>query len=623
MCMKNLKKCSISLFVALLISFWSPAPFAQDNQMCIPALGGLTGFPTTTDGVVEGDNGWAKATQHNLNASNGVSRTAVMYTGTSTTDVYIGLIVDDPPPGADNTVLFTMSTDGNCHHDWKIEIKPWDNAVTDGPNQQPHIVDYWRDSCPNSSGTPHWNLPTSSPTSAGPGFWLADGTRVSKTGSRWELEMKIPRETNPVNAGNNSKIYFPPTGEFKLYADILSTSTILGTVSQAAWPPTTTISGPGPLEQLAPPKSDWGTVSLNARTACTGLSLAWNDIGTTNPDQHLMRIAPPPYPPMCTDTAGPTGPNNTFFANVHNDGPNAPGVSVTFKIANWGIPSMSSWAPIGPAGVSDSNPTVPDNVPSGGKTFNMNWAPTCAQSKAYHDSGHLHQCILVEMDSDDASVRFKNRGVTRNMDFVTASHFERKAEISAKGYGAPPDGRAKQQFLLSVDTRVQKYQKDGNYYIPQRPASSGKESIPTVPEPGTGSIGTNGHVLTASAEVPPTAQIPSTSESLIPARYYPKGLSEAMIWKAYGYLKTGKKIIINGHGYENAKYVGSFGYVVGHSGPVKDWKADLRGGGLTPVQGAPGNQYQLQVPEDGVADVTTSVDAVPPAKCQCFGLKCP
>src|SRR5262245_30564926 len=59
-----------------------------------------------------------------------------------------------------------------------------------------------------------------------------------------------------------------------------------------------------------------------------------------------------------------------------------------------------------------------------------NWALTYKQSCQY--KFNPHQCIQVDVDSNDPSVRFLNKSVQRNMDFVPLSKFERTAYVSGE-----------------------------------------------------------------------------------------------------------------------------------------------------------------------------------------------
>jgi hypothetical protein len=149
------------------------------------------------------------------------------------------------------------------------------------------------------------------------------------------------------------------------------------------------------------------------------------------------------------------------------------------------------------------------------------------------------------MDSTDPATRFRNKSVQKNMDFIPASEFSRDAEIGTRGYGRPPEGRSRHEFVIAVDTNVQNYSRDGEYYFAS-----------------------------------PKAGIRSEEFTRIAAEHFPKGMSQAMTWIARGYRKTGKDLIINNTRYEYAEASGAFGYLAGHAGEVREWRQDLRGNEL-------------------------------------------
>ncbi len=578
------------ILMALLFQSVTPV-LAGENDACVPALGGFGLLPNVSDGIVDGDTGWSGALRINLNAGTGTTRTAVFQAGRSSTDMYLSLVVDTPAPGVDNTIVIALSTDGNAANDWRIDIKPWDTAVTNGSSQTPHIITYWR----NSDPTNGWNNASATATTAGPGFWLKDNTRFSKVGSRWSIEMKIPMTTTVASAGQSTQIYFPSAGTFRLYVNALSTSTLLGTVYQAPWPTNGQITAAGFLDRLTPPVTSWGTVSFNDRAECTGVSLAQNDIGVQDPNspsqitnkiQYFDPSQHPgatPFPPNINDcntsTGTGTGPVNTFIARPRNSmATDAPGVFATFKIANWGVPGASQWQPLPtPANPTTAATPVPGN--NGSADLTTTWALTyqqsCVYSKANFYYGLPHQCILATIDSNDASVRFLNKSVYRNMDFESASVVSQDAEISAKGYGPPPQCRSAQEFVITVDSQTQKYDLRDNAFI----------SV---------------NSLKSSLEPAETARIPLDK--------FRKGLSEATIWIARAYRKTCTALIINGTPYEYAETVGSFGYVVGHAGQAIGWAQNFTGKGLEPQREA--GVYTMKITPETVATVNTTIVAV-------------
>jgi hypothetical protein len=443
------------LMLGIVMGMVCSIPAQAQNDLCVSEIGGLASTPTI-DGKVEDDAGWNGATRVNLSADLGGTRSAVFQIGKDRTNVYISFVVDAPVPGTDNTIVLGLSTDGNPTDDWRIHIRPFGTGIVDGFNQVPYVVTYWRNSAT-------WNTTGAIGTVAAPGFWLKDNIRFSKTPSYWAIEIKIPM----------NKIYFPTgTGSgdtFKLYANVLSTNILWGTYTQDPWPsgiliiPTTSFL----LTRSTPSPALWGTLSLFYRSTCSGVSLVWNNIVITS---NIRSYSPPGGFPETNMTQcvalpndylwpGTKGPLNIFVAKPYNGMSGSKPVRAEFRIANWGIPGPNSWEPIGevmgalipPA--ANPNPTPEEIIANGSYgDLTSNWNLSYKQSCLY--SHNRHQCIQVNLDSTDPSTIFLNKSVQKNMNFVSASTFTRDAEISAKGYGAPPEGRSKHGFLITVDTEA-------------------------------------------------------------------------------------------------------------------------------------------------------------------------
>ncbi|MBZ5521900.1 MAG: porin family protein [Acidobacteriia bacterium] len=292
-------------------------------------------------------------------------------------------------------------------------------------------------------------------------------------------------------------------------------------------------------------------------------------------------------PADCTleDNTNPAGPINHLFANVHNSmSKDAPDVKTTFRFANWGIPpvdpSVPAWAPAGgtpSAGLvnppNNQNPTdvkiVTNSTPAPaiGATFQLDWELTRRQSCDFAKGGNIpgngHFCMLAEIQSSDPGVHFVNNAARRNMNFVTLSAFSDTAEISAVGYKGPI-----QEFMLTVDHEVRSYRPtaEGSFYC----ESSGQTAPPktaTTPTAMQNKVATT--VVSSSLQ--------RDEFTCIRGRAFPKGLTQAMIWVARGYRKTGEFLIINNRKYELVDGVGGFGYVAGHNGPVAKWTQELTG----------------------------------------------
>jgi hypothetical protein len=498
----------------------------------------------------------------------------------------------------------------------------------------------------------------------------APGTllRVSREINIWSLEMAIPITNDPAeaNIGDESKIFFSPTSTFRMYVNVLSTDDLSASFHNDPWPtwPQAIITAPATgspdlLENNTPPKQTaspspepiWGTASLfNRPTECSGISLEIADSGIENPTssaspvplQYGIRTLNPLPSPFPSPASGQTateaclaipdgsfpsdlGPPNRFTARPRTTQSPAPNdLSVTFRVYNYGIPpnpryrqwDMIQSEPVSPGSstlrtnvVTPSNPvgcsasTTPcafagSVTNSSGVTENLlgnfttTWRLTYKQSCVYRQTNNSHNCILVEMDSNDASVRFLNRSVAYNVDFVPASKVSRTAEISAVGYPAPPAGQTNQRFIIAVDTEIQRFGR-GVTVAPAFPVQGARKDTQ-----GNQGRGLDRRYLPrlGSEEI----------RNMIPG-HFPDGVTEALVWTARGYRRTGGLLRINGHAYEYTEPVGAFIYVAGHNGPVQSWNSAFTGGGLVKVNDY---LYTVEIPPGSAAVVTTSIEAV-------------
>jgi hypothetical protein len=647
--------------LTMLFIMIGTSPLLQAQTICFPGIGGLAG-PPTIDGIVEAyrlnytnvsiheDLGWNGALRVNLSANLGASRATVFQAGTTSSPafLYLSFKVDAPPPGQDNTIVLQFSTDNNSADDWRIFIQPFSTATSganfSGDTQSPQSVTYWRNSA-------NWNNASnavSNPQTAGAGFWLYDNMKFSKElavdGSSWAIELKIPWLTTvPPNYGTDSSqgIYFPTSGTFNIYFDVLSTETLTAMVTEDPWPPSGTIPPGAPyfLTQMTPDSSNyskWATASLDSGQCSGGVSLAYDDIGVVDPNSNpndpnspivaqIRRYDPgPPGFPEATEAdcqnrsedyqwPATQGPTNTFVARPNNTGANPAKVSATFWIADWGIPGpqdpnnpnpSADWAPLGvqfqntnlmppappnPAcpnyginknsclGVS-GNPTNESPIGPGKGNLTATWNLTYRWSCLYARYADNDHCIQVNLDSSDPSVIFSNKSVQRNILVVPGSGFSHSAIFSDRSFGKPPLGRASHELLVFAEESIQKYTRDGDYYHATCPFTRGVTNVPTY---GTTNVSSRDRA-TATTTTKGQASCNKYSEfSQLPADLFPKGLAESSTWMARGYLKMGDYLIINNNKYEYAKLVGGFGAVVGHEKAIAQWTHNLTGPACT------------------------------------------
>ena len=413
------------------------------------------------------------------------------------------------------------------------------------------------------------------------GFAMAARDRTAAE-SRWSVELRLP-----VQAQGSE---WPQIqGDFLLYYDVFRTYSEVSSelvVSQFGWPRfAPKVRGNIDTFQFSP--AWWGEARRVDPLTTNGVDIAGADIGVI-PNAGDLVSAP--------SSVMPTDPSrvNTFVARVHtpttreiDDGAGGvttsprevSGVNVTFRIANWGVPSTHAeyWEVI-PANVApydrdpvltQTSPTFGDNIIEGDGVgqYEAQWQLTAQQRDRYvTDWGptvnELHQCIHVLLDAS-GNVDFVRKSVVRNMNFDAASKFTQEARIDGRGYGAPPLGWPKHRFLLFVNRQEAEQHPRKN-----SPASS----------------------LLAGAGAQP-----------------PAGLVSQLVWSAHAQRYTGEILIIDGTAHQVLDPVGSFGHVMSHPGEVRGWTDSLEG--TTEVSD---RLRVVEVPPEQVASAKTVIEAVEP-----------
>ncbi|MEO8380059.1 MAG: outer membrane beta-barrel protein [Acidobacteriota bacterium] len=580
------------------------------TDMCMTGIGGLGGLPTI-DGIVDGfsigtvnsDPGWNGATRWSLSGSNGTPIATKFQAGNDGTFLYLSWKIDEPVYGQDNTIVVGFADTGAAANtNWLIHITPFNvMPAPNGANQVPTAISYWRNSGGNA-----WRTDAST---SGNGTWLATNIRVSRSTNTWAVEMKIPVTNVIGNAAATTAIYLPAAGSYRFYTDVLSTFGFVDpVVVQDPWPTGVIIPTGNTAQANTPAVTSWGFGSLNARPECTGVSLAWSDIGVEKPansgtivsdiERYAGAIAEPNIA-ACNALAdganpGDNGPQNTFLGRPLNEQPtNADKVFATFRIANWGVPAPQEFDSIGSPsfiGVTNNPTPVSGAFANGTKTnLRAQWTLNYKQSCQYKFQSH--QCIQVDLDSNDPATRFKNKSVQRNMNFVPLSRFERRSRISGSW-----DGPGPHEFLLLVlaDEQVTR----GG----QRPASWDRPVDP---------VGTNqpgGHGL-----VPATGRTYSSfaNEELVDATSGMTGVAQ-LAWTADA-LKLaapGDKIILNGRSYRSSTRVGGFGYVGSHEGAFDHFAWQFQGAPGTNLQRLTNDVFLLTVNDGDEAFVDTVLETV-------------
>jgi hypothetical protein len=565
-------------FVTGVVSLFCVSAAEAQYRLCIPSTTWF-GTPTPTlDGTITSSTEWRGAFQAELGPP--AAPDVVLRGMRDANNLYLfvqannldHLSASNPNPYTANLLVLTFQDVGSGNYE-QIQILPVvANPTVPSTNISSGTITYW-----TGTGSPiSWSIfnppgPIHHPTWIGSSnvraSYSTDG--VGTFPFHWALEMALPIKP-PAIAG----LTMPNSGFFQLYVDVFRV--VSGKFQQASWPPNQTEtgcpSGSDPLgcnpNEQTPPPSTWGASTIDANQACSLVNIDRISVSNvTNADGILIDVLSP----------------NTFKAQVTNSVPpastglpdTAKQVSATFSIWNYGIPSLPQWQTV----PTSNNPTPAADLPAGPTTLSPNaWTVPAADRDKYDPNflgfppPHPHQCIRVQLTSNDRNTSFTNNPAFQNMDFVHASSFEGAAEVSAKGYPERPDNSGTagknydQLFDLNVMTREE------------------------VLKPGQ--VGTVGRAI-----VPPASNLGKGRESI----------ASQLTMIVAGCRHTGYYMTINNQTLELCDPVGAFGYVVRHEGAraVKNWSTELIGEGLKQTQK---NVYQLRIAKDGVATVTTRVE---------------
>jgi hypothetical protein len=597
---------------ALLLVSAAAGPAAARNphdQLCFPKTVWYgTPAPDVTKGFVSTDPGWRGAFRY-VFGNGTTSPDAIVQgiqDGASPNNLYIGVQVNnlknwDPY----STLVLAFDPDGTDLNKELLVIQPIPPGATNGSVYGPAgvaantFVDYYH----GFDATNGWGFPATrgdgSPGHQPNPAWAQIYTDVVAGGTyQWALAAKLP-----VDPKGNAGIAAPPTALFGFYFDIFAFPNELPTdppgsvpAIQGSWPPDALpIAAVGCSDPLTcvftqpatlPAASSWGNATISPTGACQGVSVSSqvDNIFTNNTTDNLQ---------ISLTSA------NTFSAYVQNtmvdisgNPLQAQGISATFKIANFGLPSpYTSWAiPGSETGGSPigGDPAGPMNIPSSGPVTTCtgavnnsnaacilttgNWTLNGQEQTDYKNANMGHQCILVEIDATPGSnTIILNNTAVQNMNFPEAmmmTMMERTAEINARGY-PPAAGRADQLFELGVFTKAELIRP----VDPARAAATGDQT----------------------------------------AQY---------TWELHGCRHTGTFISIRQKRIELCQNAGAFGFVVRSAASTtgKQWEQELSGPGLSKGRN---NVYSIHIPRNGVAQVRTRITPPSAAKGEggCFHSK--
>jgi hypothetical protein len=606
-----------SVVVALLLFNGIAEATSSPYKLCFREVTGLPvptgggGFtlpmnPPDINGVIDGDTGWTGAFRYAFQNGTNLPYGAVQAIKQGNKLYFSFQITQDNDFNQyDSVVLgFDNLNAADPHRYTYIVIQPLTDGfgATASTPLPANRVRYWQTNNPSSwpgsfSTDPAWI--TAEASSAG------TPTNPPTAVLSWNLELSLDN-SNP--AGPNL-----PSGAgsaFALYMNAIRSFFTGPKDTQFAWPSGVFVVSTLDPSSSPPNPASWGNSTLDTSQACSGVYFDYFDIHNSilGASSNVISLNNP----------------NQFSVNVHNSSSTsiAHGVTATFKIANFGLPSGPDWKPIGefpPApgtGHDDSvanNPTSPLDVPSavppgppinpagsrvmtaGTWTLSGTVTPPVGNKGFYSDISNEHQCILVELDSAVGDTTFVNRSTWNNFDVsATASEFKSYPATVSGNYLAIP-GRSNQTLHLSVSR--QELTPGGVGFpsfsaIANKPADSNEKDVHFLSYVVDGCRNT-GDYLTIDG--PPSF---GPNRQLIPG--------------------PSKK-------FENCESVGAYGYVIRHVGPVNTWQYQLQAAGngveLKPL----GNdQFQLSIPQGKKAQlISTVTPSVIPLPKECFGHQAP
>lgn len=401
-----------------------PPPGAHNvnYRMCVRTATGVPydNDPPAVDGTVLGDLGYTHAFRYTF--GNGSSKAGALQAIRSGETVYLSFEIDDDATLDEfDRLILVFDPDGVDGNYRMLQIQPFETGTAGSNTNQPVFnTFYW-------TGTPGSWSSAAVPASVTARVSYATAGPVAT----WSVELSFDR----------TQLGLPSAEYFGLYADAIVVDQSTLTAQEYTWPDALPLTGPGgPFtpEVGIPDAGDWGNASLSNGAQCFGVYFAYGDIRADPPPEGELSMTVP----------------NTFRVDVYNtsqDGSGtfiaAPGVRATFRIANFGLGNAWGVIPVG------NNPTPATLIPAAAGAAMPGTATlsTNGWNAGNEYESHLHQCVLVELDSDDPSVTFVNRSTWRNMNFqATSSPFAGEAVINTAGYELP-EGEKEHVFLLTAE----------------------------------------------------------------------------------------------------------------------------------------------------------------------------
>ena len=456
-------------------------------------------------------------------------------------------------------------------------------------------VDIW-----TLSGTT-WNSQGMTPTwiNQHARMWLKSSDSAPDPNNRWAVQLRIPAnvaggitDNSGPNLGTDFDMWYLIHGSVDNNPTILADYRTAGMTTQ------------GDLDNNAfPLPAQWDEFQLTSGAATSGgVALYWNDIVVHNPAHG-------------EGTLIENNATNTFIARPRNyssaDIPKN-GINASFRIANWGSTNGDPGMPDFSSGswdwVANSDFAPPKNLFSPIPQLSAGQNPPPKSSPISLTTGmnlpplkSLHQCLLVTMGGPN--LNFLNESVTRNMNFDSASLFEREAEISV--VGLTPFAPTPRDVYLAVE-KINMAQNTPN-------ANEGQFLEGSMTSLMRDDSQLAGKLKRARSILSDIGQARSESERLqtMVRVLQEVDLTEEELdqlfptFRVHAYHDTGERVTRNGVTRPVLRQQSSFGVHMYHEGALEGWQTSIEG-----AQRITDNLYLLPVPNNGTAKVKVRVQAV-------------
>lgn len=444
--------------------------------------------------------------------------------------------------------------------------------------------------------------------------WINDNTHVWMTVStpnQWAIQMRIPLNSAATDVLDDVGLNLG--SDFSMWY-VTQIALSGGAFTFHEWLPGQPSTSAADLivNDNFPDPANWDSFHLSTGPGdpvCPttgGISITYADMGTSNPvaSQILYSNTDP-------------RPTNTFFTRPRNYTPNTINIddmSARFRIANWGSVAdpLVSWEDI-PNGTNVSNdasipPLAPGATPPATNPIHFDWLLNDTDIANLITGKTNHKCILVELSGP--GLTFFIDSAYRNMDFVSASTFQREAEINILGLDSMPGGGLGRDVYLAVEEKnmpatipqdedpktpyvhVWPYELEGRIIDYDETYDEAKD-YPDKPEP--------------PLAIPAEEAIAMAKNGQLPLERLEQIMPTVRI---HVYHDTGERVTIGGREHPVLRAQASYGYFVEHEGELYGWDQSLQGA----QQIAP-NFYRLSVPDSGVAKVTNTIMAVDKKGC--------